>query len=56
MIGRVSTRRDRDLTGFIDGSEPSMPYGTVTDHGTMLVGFSSEQRPLAAPALPGEVH
>ena len=25
-----------------------MPYGTVTDHGTMFVGFSSEQRPLSA--------
>jgi porphyrinogen peroxidase len=26
----------------------NMPYGTVTDHGTMFVGFASEQRPLAA--------
>jgi putative iron-dependent peroxidase len=26
----------------------NMPYGTVTDHGTMFVGFSSEQRPLAS--------
>ena len=26
----------------------NMPYGTVTDHGTMFVGFSSEQRPLFA--------
>jgi putative iron-dependent peroxidase len=25
-----------------------MPYGTVTDHGTMFVGFAAEQRPLAA--------
>jgi porphyrinogen peroxidase len=24
------------------------PYGTVTDHGTMFVGFCSEQGPLAA--------
>ncbi len=24
-----------------------MPYGTVTDHGTMFVGFSSEQGRLA---------
>jgi putative iron-dependent peroxidase len=24
-----------------------MPYGTVTDHGTMFVGFSADQRPLA---------
>ena len=26
----------------------NMPYGTVTDHGTMFVGFSAEQRPLRA--------
>jgi putative iron-dependent peroxidase len=26
----------------------NMPYGTVTDHGTMFVGFSAGQRPLAA--------
>jgi porphyrinogen peroxidase len=26
----------------------NMPYGTVTDHGTMFVGFSQEQRTLAA--------
>jgi putative iron-dependent peroxidase len=25
----------------------NMPYGTVTEHGTMFVGFCSEQRPLA---------
>ena len=25
-----------------------MAYGTVTDHGTMFVGFASEQRPLQA--------
>ena len=25
-----------------------MPYGTVTEHGTMFVGFCSEQQPLAA--------
>jgi putative iron-dependent peroxidase len=25
----------------------NMPYGTVTDHGTMFVGFSSDQRPLS---------
>ena len=24
-----------------------MPYGTVTDHGTMFVGFAATQRPLA---------
>jgi putative iron-dependent peroxidase len=26
----------------------NMPYGTVTEHGTMFVGFSAEQRPLVA--------
>jgi deferrochelatase/peroxidase EfeB len=26
----------------------NMPYGTVTDYGTMFVGFSADQRPLAA--------
>jgi porphyrinogen peroxidase len=26
----------------------NMPYGTVTDHGTMFVGFSAEQRRLAS--------
>jgi porphyrinogen peroxidase len=26
----------------------NMPYGTVTEHGTMFVGFSAEQRPLEA--------
>ena len=25
----------------------NMPYGTVTDHGTMFVGFCAQQRPLA---------
>jgi putative iron-dependent peroxidase len=25
----------------------NMPYGTVTDHGTMFVGFCAEQKPLA---------
>jgi putative iron-dependent peroxidase len=25
-----------------------MPYGTVSDHGTMFVGFCAEQRPLTA--------
>jgi Predicted iron-dependent peroxidase len=24
-----------------------MPYGTVVDHGTMFVGFSADQHPLA---------
>ena len=26
----------------------NMPYGTVSDHGTMFVGFCSRRRPLAA--------
>ena len=26
----------------------NMPYGTVTEHGTMFVGFCAEQRPLVA--------
>ena len=37
---------DQDSFGKI--FRRNMPYGTVTDHGTMFVGFSSEQRPLAA--------
>jgi porphyrinogen peroxidase len=40
----ASTDQDRFGTIF----RRNMPYGTVTDHGTMFVGFSSEQRPLAA--------
>jgi putative iron-dependent peroxidase len=36
---------DQDTFGKI--FRRNMPYGTVTDHGTMFVGFSSEQRPLA---------
>jgi putative iron-dependent peroxidase len=36
---------DQDRFGKI--FRRNMPYGTVTDHGTMFVGFSSEQRPLA---------
>jgi putative iron-dependent peroxidase len=39
-------RTDQDEFGKI--FRRNMPYGTVTDHGTMFVGFSSEQRPLAA--------
>jgi porphyrinogen peroxidase len=33
----------------------NMPYGTVADHGTMFVGFSSEQRPLSTmlESIPG---
>jgi putative iron-dependent peroxidase len=37
---------DQDRFGHI--FRRNMPYGTVTDHGTMFVGFSSSQRPLAA--------
>jgi porphyrinogen peroxidase len=37
---------DQDRFGKI--FRRNMPYGTVSDHGTMFVGFSSTQRPLAA--------
>jgi putative iron-dependent peroxidase len=37
---------DQDRFGHI--FRRNMPYGTVTEHGTMFVGFSSEQRPLSA--------
>jgi putative iron-dependent peroxidase len=37
---------DQDRFGKI--FRRNMPYGTVTDHGTMFVGFSSAQRPLSA--------
>ena len=37
---------DQDRFGKI--FRRNMPYGTVTEHGTMFVGFCSEQRPLAA--------
>jgi putative iron-dependent peroxidase len=37
---------DQDRFGKI--FRRNMPYGTVTDHGTMFVGFSREQQPLAA--------
>jgi putative iron-dependent peroxidase len=37
---------DQDRFGKI--FRRNMPYGTVTDHGTMFVGFSAEQGPLAA--------
>ena len=36
-----------DQERFGDIFRRNMPYGTVTDHGTMFVGFSSTQRPLA---------
>jgi putative iron-dependent peroxidase len=38
-------RTDQDVFGKI--FRRNMPYGTVTDHGTMFVGFSSEQDRLA---------
>ena len=37
---------DQELFGDI--FRRNMPYGTVTDHGTMFVGFAREQRPLSA--------
>jgi porphyrinogen peroxidase len=39
-------RTDQDSFGKI--FRRNMPYGTVTDHGTMFVGFSADQRPLSA--------
>jgi putative iron-dependent peroxidase len=39
----ASTDQDR----FGDIFRRNMPYGTVTDHGTMFVGFAAEQRALA---------
>jgi putative iron-dependent peroxidase len=38
-------RTDQDDFGKI--FRRNMPYGTVTNHGTMFVGFSATQRPLA---------
>jgi putative iron-dependent peroxidase len=40
----ASTDQDR----FGDIFRRNMPYGTVTDHGTMFVGFAAERRPLHA--------
>ena len=37
---------DQDRFGKI--FRRNMPYGTVTDHGTMFVGFSADRRPLAS--------
>jgi len=37
-----------DQETFGDVFRRNMPYGTVTDHGTMFVGFCAEQRPLEA--------
>jgi putative iron-dependent peroxidase len=39
-------RTDQDRFGKI--FRRNMPYGTATDHGTMFVGFSAEQRRLSA--------
>jgi porphyrinogen peroxidase len=39
-------RTDQEDFGHI--FRRNMPYGTVTDHGTMFVGFCAEQRPLEA--------
>jgi putative iron-dependent peroxidase len=39
-------RTDQDEFGKI--FRRNMAYGTVTDHGTMFVGFNAEQRPLVA--------
>ena len=38
-------RTDQDVFGHV--FRRNMPYGTVTNHGTMFVGFSAEQRRLA---------
>jgi putative iron-dependent peroxidase len=37
-----------DQERFGDIFRRNMPYGTVTEHGTMFVGFASERRPLEA--------
>ena len=37
---------DQDRFGHI--FRRNMPYGTVTDHGTMFVGFAAERKPLQA--------
>jgi putative iron-dependent peroxidase len=37
-----------DQERFGDIFRRNMPYGTVTDHGTMFVGFSSSRQPLSA--------
>src|SRR5207302_9843418 len=41
-----AARTDQDQFGKI--FRRNMPYGTVTDHGTMFVGFSADQRRLVA--------
>jgi len=37
-----------DQEDFGDIFRRNMPYGTITDHGTMFVGFCARQQPLAA--------
>jgi len=37
-----------DQERFGDIFRRNMPYGTVTAHGTMFVGFAGDQRPLSA--------
>jgi porphyrinogen peroxidase len=39
-------RTDQEVFGNI--FRRNMPFGTVTEHGTMFVGFCAEQRPLSA--------
>jgi putative iron-dependent peroxidase len=39
-------RTDQEVFGHV--FRRNMPYGTVTDHGTMFVGFCAEQGPLEA--------
>jgi putative iron-dependent peroxidase len=39
-------RTDQEIFGNI--FRRNMPYGTVTDHGTMFVGFSPDQAPLSS--------
>jgi porphyrinogen peroxidase len=44
--GSHVSRTDQEVFG--DVFRRNMPYGTVTEHGTIFVGFCSAQRPLAA--------
>ena len=39
-------RTDQDVFGKI--FRRNMPYGSVTDHGTMFVGFSADRQPMHA--------
>jgi len=40
--------REREPSPCGDIFRRNMPHGTVTDHGTMFVGFASERQPLQA--------